>query len=555
MAIISNVRVRGLRSVANQRLDGLHGLSVLVGRNSSGKSNILRALSLFFADEVEPGLLFDPVEDFYYRQGSNRRREVEIAIDFDLPPEFKFRVGAEEVKNTLGLQFSIHRIWNLDRQRNVVSRSEVHWSDGSSSNDHAPVIDQFLSMINFRYIQNRTQPSELLALESRRLAGLLVRRIRQTKDAEAFLGALQKTAGRFLKPASDAMAESGAPLENIEVATARALGEMLQVAGLRATGRHGGSVDDERWGAGHQALGLFEVLRLVDTDYSAHFGWKQATVWAVEEPESGLHQELQTYLAGRFSDWTSDPWAKHQVIMSTHSPVFTMAADCGYWVEMSPDGSTSVTQQPIHELVRDAEHRNVSPWTQPLLAYPNSVVVLVEGDIDADVLQHMAALKGTVGVRFLPLPRLDPAAKRGGVDSIIGYLKHFSGLIPNRPKSAPFLVLLDWEVEEQKVGQARQAYGAGGAARVLVGDPTLADPRMTDDFAGIERFYPPSVWEDAEGAGEVKLLRTKGSDELGIRVSQLRAAKSAVRSRVLDLDSASDAPSLAALVDQVLAAV
>jgi len=554
MAFISAVHIRGFRSLANQELRDLEGLAALVGRNSSGKSNALRALSLFFTDQVEPGQPFNPDRDFYYRPGSKKKREIQITVEFDLPKEFKFRAGTDEIEARLGRQFVITRDWHLDRQRSVVTTTTAS-RGGLAVADGDQLAAQFLKFINFRYITNRVQPREVLALESKRLAAVLVRRIRQTRGADDFLKSLASTAGRFLKPADQALKGSGAPIADIEMSTARALGEMLQVGGLRATGRHGGSVEDEQWGSGHQALGLYEVLRLIDADYGTDFGWKQATLWLIEEPEAGLHEELQTYLGGEFSRWTEDRPSKHQILMTTHSAVFSMAATSGYWVEMDDDGATTLTKRPIHELVRDAQERGISPWTQPVLSYPDRTIVLVEGEIDADVLQHVADLRQQKEIRFLPLPRMDPAIPSGGADQIIAYLKKFGGLISHRRPTAPLIVLLDYDVSDKQLDDARKAYGTGAATRVIRADPIAADPSVTEDFTGIERFYPTSVLEAADAAHEIDLLRSKHNPLLRVRKKSFDSAKAALRARILRASDIDDVPELSRLIDQVRAAM
>jgi hypothetical protein len=74
-------------------------------------------------------------------------------------------------------------------------------------------------------------------------------------------------------------------------------------------------------------------------------------------------------------------------------------------------------RQSVPDLVRDAEVKGVSGWTQPILAYPGSPVVLVEGYYDTEALYHTARIAGDVNVRFLTLPGLDPAERSGqGLD-------------------------------------------------------------------------------------------------------------------------------------------
>src|SRR3546814_8285248 len=78
------------------------------------------------------------------------------------------------------------------------------------------------------------------------------------------------------------------------------------MSGFQAQGLNGATIRDEDWGAGQQAFFLLHLLRDIDTDYSRQLGWRQATVWAEEEPESGLHRELQTRHSKKLIEWTSE---------------------------------------------------------------------------------------------------------------------------------------------------------------------------------------------------------------------------------------------------------
>src|SRR3546814_3020451 len=93
---------------------------------------------------------------------------------------------------------------------------------------------------------------------------------------------------------ASALSESGAPISNPNIATAESLGGMLRMSGFQAQGLNGATIRDEDWGAGNQAFFLLHLLRDIDTDYSRQFGWRQATVWAAEEPESGLHKDRKS---------------------------------------------------------------------------------------------------------------------------------------------------------------------------------------------------------------------------------------------------------------------
>jgi hypothetical protein len=89
------------------------------------------------------------------------------------------------------------------------------------------------------------------------------------------------------------MKASCAGITDLQLATLVALFDMLLPSGFKAGIGGGGEVDDTLLGAGAQSLLMFHVLHLIDQYDFQNFGWRQAAVWAVEEPESSLHRELK----------------------------------------------------------------------------------------------------------------------------------------------------------------------------------------------------------------------------------------------------------------------
>ena len=190
---------------------------------------------------------------------------------------------------------------------------------------------------------------------------------------------------------------------------------------------------------------------------------------------------------------------------------------------------------PIPELTRAAEARGVSGWVHPVLSFPWNPVVLVEGEIDARVLAHVADIGGLSGIRFLPLPTLDPSEKGAGKDQMIKYIRAHQQLIQNRPKSAPLLALFDWEVGDSKIAQAREAYGACGDRYVLRMDATLCHEKMGTTFRGIERFYPPRIVLEAHDADEL-VVGIKQGRPYSVAASELSRGKQRLMDRLVKID-------------------
>lgn len=545
--LIQSVRVRGFRSIADATLEEIGNHVVVVGKNSSGKSNFLRALNLFFSGEPSPGEPLDFARDHHYRPSRRQKKEITVEVSFRLPERFNYRKELDRL-HQVGSQFTIKKTWSLDRLRAPTVEVELLSGDVSVEGG-SDLARDFLSLITFRYVPNRTVPAQVLRDESQQIAAAIFRKIKEGDKATDVLKGLAKSAEQLLSPTADALQESGAPISKPNVATAETLGQMLQMSGFQATGLNGATVRDEDWGAGHQAFFLLNLLRAIDTDYSRQFGWKQACIWAVEEPESGLHHDLQTRLARQLAVWTADATMRMQLFTTTHSAVVTMAGDSGYLVDIGETAS-SFTPLPIAKLVRAAEERGVSSYLHPILAFPFDVVVLVEGHIDEQVLNHVARVLGIYRLRFLSLPMLD-GSESGGVDSQMSYVRKNSKFISRRLPEAPFVVLVDWEVAPTKVTQLRSAYGQGGPNRVLQVGAELANPVLGESFRGIERFYPSSVLRSAHDDGELAIAFPSRSGAVwSVSADELDGAKGSLMQRVL---SESDPANLTFLANIVVA--
>jgi len=553
MQLIERVKIQGFRSIEEIDLDGIGPLTCFVGRNSSGKSNVLRALNLFFNAQTELDRTIDFSRDHYAGSRKHRKKKsIAIEVKFRLPDNLNLPSAAAQAKKVLGRDFSIRRRWVLDVRRRPYDTFEV-LRDGDIVNDGAEHAQQFLNLLTYRYLRNRTIPATLLREESQNIARSITKRARGNRSAVELLTALEDAGGRFLANAAQALKESQAPLQAPTISTPGTLGELLTVTGFQAVGAHGAAVRDEDWGAGHQALFLTQLLYAVDTDYSRSFGWKQATIWGVEEPESGLHRDLESLVAGEFRQWTRASRPKMQLLMTTHSPTFAMAADAGFWVEFLGD-RTAATRMPIPELVRDADTKGVLGWIQPVLAYPHNPLVLVEGEADATALAHAARLRGQTNLRFLSLPALDPSQKGGGKDSMVTYLKLHSALLPNRPTESPLLVLFDWDVSSNQLRQAKKAYGVGADGSVLRMDLSHCDFRLGTEFRGIERFYPIRLFTDGNSAGEFAMAcRSDGS--FSISAVELEKAKPRLLERLRLCSESAEMTALNAVIADLEAAV
>jgi hypothetical protein len=529
MKLIKSIHIRGFRSIHDQQLAELGNLTVIVGKNSSGKSNLLRAMNLFFNGEPQAGSALSFSRDVHERPRRRQKKLISVSIEFVLPPDIKIRKQLTALASA-GRSLRVTRTWELNQRREVVSSFQVFASDKRlSASDE--VARQLLSIISFRYIPNRTIPADLLRDESQAIADAIFLRMKGDKHAAAVLEGLGAAAKRMMGEAKDGMKDSGAPMAEPTLSLAGTMGEMLRMTGFQATGHHGLPVRDEEWGAGHQAFFLYSLLQTLDTDYGRFFGWRQATIWGVEEPESGLHHDLATQLAGKMRDWAGAQKKRLQLLVTTHSPVFAMAADGGYWARL--DGPESKFEySDVQNLVVAAEEKGVCSWTHPALSFPWSVVVLVEGRIDEQILNRAAALIEAPRLKFVSLPSIDQEERAGGIDAIGTYLRRYGAIVRNRPARSPLLVLVDWDVSDQDVVKLRTAYGPNADRYVTRMKPGYTNPNLGQDFRGIERFYSTGAVQAAVAKGEL-VAAQDAAGVYSVSKSKLDDAKQRLMNRML----------------------
>jgi len=210
-------------------------------------------------------------------------------------------------------------------------------------------------------------------------------------------------------------------------------------------------------------------------------------------------------------------------------------------------GETKFEAMTIPELTYAADTRGVGGWVHPILYFPWNPVVLTEGQIDADVLSHVAHLLGLDHLRFVTVPNLVEKETRGGKDKIVRFLKDSHGLVQNRSRGAPLIVVLDWEVSAQDLRRARDAYGREGDRFVRAMPAEYCNELMGTDFKGIERFYPPRIVEEAHQAGEL-VVGIQPREPYSVSTDQLRRGKGALRERVLAVDAIAELKELAHVI-------
>jgi len=535
MIAIQNVEISRFRSIRNAKLTNLQDFTVLAGLNNSGKSNFLRALNLFFTGRPEPDSSFDISRDYYRGElSSKKRKSIRISVHFTLSKTFRFRRGLKPVEDLLGRDFILTKEWAFKHPEPSVY---LNGAEQPISTEDAIKAAQFLSLISFRYVPNRVIPTEIIRKEQQALRDVLVRRLAKfKKQSEQVFKGLQSTAEALVAAVSEDVTKFAPDIQKVRLATASSLADLAFQFGYKLE-EGGVEMDENEQGSGMQSLLMFETLNLIDRDYFQQFGWKQAAVWAVEEPESSLNTALEARTGHFLSRIAKEHGGRLQIIGTTHSDLMMQYAGAGYYIDKAEVPGKGVestaTQKSPKELVEYSSRFGVSRWVNPVLLYPLDALILVEGKFDRDFLQQcFLILRLSVRPRVVCLEDLKSDASKGGVETLISFVKDNAEVIRARHSFAKVCVLLDWDAAS-KITTFSNTFKSTDPFSVLAWDVKEANPNdfYTSNCRGIERFYSDSVLVAAKGE-RPDLFFTNPKGVVVVKKDEISAVKKLLNDQV-----------------------
>jgi predicted ATP-dependent endonuclease of OLD family len=486
MKLITNIRIEGFRSIreANIALDA--DLTAFAGLNNSGKSNVLRALNAFFNDETDSDEPLNVDRD-YFRPDllKKKRKRIRISIKFELPESFKFRKGLDAAKTLLsGDTFTVTKEWVRDNPLPA-----FFLNDRPLDLNERQTLASFLQLIKYRYVPNRVLPTELIRNEHQSLRNVLIRRLAKKSkgDTDAF-EAIRDSSIRMIESLAKRFEDACPGQGAVSLATPKSWQDLAFTFGYRLA-RDGVEIEDSAQGSGIQSLLMLETLYLIDRDYFQQFGWKQAAIWGLEEPESSLHTSLEARVAAYLADVAAEPKSRLQVLCTTHSDLIVQYAGCTVVVEHKEGGSNLDPKSDPREALELLSGAGVARWVHPVLFWPLDPIILVEGKFDREFIEEgLRFVRPNRPIRVVDLPKLDGVTGGGGIDRIQRYIKDNANAIRSRRPEAPLIVVLDWEAAK-KVEQFKKLVNAPSVYKVFAWPVEAANPKAAKSFKGLERFH------------------------------------------------------------------
>lgn len=325
---LSSFSIVNYRSITHARKIQINNMTVLVGKNNEGKSNILRALTL--AMDIMKIYSSDPrsfrLSPNYMRNrvGYDWERDYPLSLQEKQPNgssfiELDFELNQDDisvVRNLTGIRLSGHIPVRVSINHSTV-KIDIPKSGTPAFSDTAnklKIIEYVCAKIDFNFIPAvRTENDALRVVDS-----LIEKQLLTLEERPEYIVAtntIQQLQQEVLNSISTQLV---APLQEF-LPSVQEVQIHLQKDHRRSHFRRSANViiNDgtptplQQKGDGIKSLTALAMLNISDTN-------DRVSVIAIEEPESHLHPESARQLYETINALS----VNHQVVLTTHSPLF-----------------------------------------------------------------------------------------------------------------------------------------------------------------------------------------------------------------------------------------
>jgi predicted ATPase len=310
--VIKNIEIKYFRSINSQRIRECKPINVITGPNDVGKSNLLRALNLFFYEKNELGqeIIFQDESSHsrlnQVRQESIKGKQfIQIEIEFNRQDSFL---------KTLPVNFKVKKTWYRESSAPIVSNNlDQYLTQGKLSTTKTKAeasLRRFLGSIVFTYIPAIKDKGIFQTV----LADLQTALLTKSDTAEGFMNDIARFNGDLEKQAQELRAEFG-KLTGIEtrISLPSSYSDLFRAFNIRTAGPFKESVALDNRGDGVRVRFLPAILNYIAEKSS------KLHVWGFEEPENSMEYKRAFELASTMSEAYCH---NAQIFLTTHSPAF-----------------------------------------------------------------------------------------------------------------------------------------------------------------------------------------------------------------------------------------
>jgi hypothetical protein len=313
---ISRVEIRYFRSIHKAVVRDLSDIVIIAGRNDAGKSNVLKALNLFFNNQSDWLTQLDFNRDF----SRHRLREVRTSIKAKqfIEVNVHFERGARYEK-TLPPKFSVTRTWYRE-SATPVTRSSL---EGQFKRGELPTsqlsraqasLQRYLNSIRYEYVPAIKDHSFFSYMLGRLQDIILDKKSSESHVVDAIEKLNKTIKGEVTDLRKEFELVTGVsavvqlPQELAELFRAFSVGTLLGDESMPLNQR----------GDGIRTRFIPSLMNYVTRHTNLSY------IWGFEEPENSLEHGLATKLAREIQE----SYSKHaQIILTSHSPAFFSLKD------------------------------------------------------------------------------------------------------------------------------------------------------------------------------------------------------------------------------------
>lgn len=312
MINITRIEIQYFRSIYRVNVSDLTDLNIFTGKNDVGKSNILKALNLFFNNVVYDGLKFDFQENF------NKIRAEQVKKDSIKGKQFiqiklTFRRGSGMAK-TLPAQFTVTKKWLRYDDMPIVSddlekrcnKAGLKYNDRTKSS-----LTKFLNSIDYIYVP-AIKDTRIFNKILTRLQGTLYNdKLTRDKGLVESLNILSKK----VQSSAEELNKEFFDATNISanISSPKDITEFYSTLSIDTIFADNYSVKLDNRGDGIRVRYLPSILNYLALNSKKNF------IWGFEEPENSVEYNLAIKMAHSFAQEYSK---KSMIFLTSHSPAF-----------------------------------------------------------------------------------------------------------------------------------------------------------------------------------------------------------------------------------------
>lgn len=303
MVTIKRIRIKNFRSIVDETIE-LTKFNFFVGKNDSGKSNVLKALNLFFNEKTDFDAHFDFSTDYskFAKRGKKQAKEIEISIDVIIPDSFKER-GIKTWTKT----------WR-DQGKHFDNIGSLFESNSKGIT--------LLKRIKYMYIP---------AVKSNEFFKNLLVDVYGSMSKSAN-SALRELNDKYSKQLQELTSDLSEQIKNVlhinsAIQMPTDLNILFRDLKFSTSDKHIKAINLDQRGDGIKARHIPSILLYMQKTTELNRLKRSiggSYIWGFEEPENGVEYSASFEMADELYSYCD----KCQMLITTHSPAFYMKKEC-----------------------------------------------------------------------------------------------------------------------------------------------------------------------------------------------------------------------------------